>query len=145
MLLESIVLSRPWPVFQTRHGGEIMCVSGRRTRESSRESSRNHSARDQNARNPGIPDGFGQFSMVWGKFLINLKPAASRISRVMVPKYFLVVSKFIVASRKCCRMQVGKNNLSRVGCPTLNQMTRFSKRYSTCTVLNSVTSDLGIS
>ena len=69
-----------------------------------------HSARDQNARNPGIPDGFGQFSMVWGKFLIDLKPAASRISRVMVPKYFLVVSKFVVATRKCCRMQVGNNN-----------------------------------
>ena len=69
-----------------------------------------HSARDQNARNPGIPDGFGQFSMVWGKFLIDLKPGASRISRVMVPKYFLVVSKFVVATRKCCRMQVGNNN-----------------------------------
>ena len=62
-----------------------MCV-----REEEEEDHENHaethSARDQNARNPGIPDGFGQFSMVWGKFLIDLKPAASRISRVMVPK-----------------------------------------------------------
>ena len=48
--------------------------------------------------------------MAWGTFLINLEPGTACISRVMVARYFLVVSKFVVATRKCCRMQVGNNN-----------------------------------
>ena len=64
-----------------------MCVREEEDHENHHENhAETHSARDQNARNPGILDGFGQFSMVLGKFLIDLKPAASRISRVMVPK-----------------------------------------------------------
>ena len=62
-----------------------MCVR-EDTRITLRIITKYHSARDQKARNPGIPDGFEQFSMAWGKFLIDLKPATSRISRVMVPK-----------------------------------------------------------
>ena len=66
--------------------------------------------RIQKAEEPDIPGGSAHFSMAWGTFLINLEPATACISRVMVVKYFLVVSKFVVATRKCCRMQVGNNN-----------------------------------